>query len=118
MFGCLQNPIYLLNQVHSFLNNMKNIIWKKIRFSFKVKEMVHWSVSHATCPTPVKLPNDDWRVFFSTRDDRNRSHVGWFDINLDNPLKILNVSEKPFLKPGPIGNFDGNGIYVSSAVEN
>ena len=28
MFGCLQNPIYLLNQVHSFLNNMKNIIWK------------------------------------------------------------------------------------------
>ena len=79
--------------------------------------MVHWSVSHATCPTPVKLPNDDWRVFFSTRDDRNRSHVGWSDINLDNPLKILNVSEKPFLKPGPIGNFDGNGIYVSSAVK-
>ena len=54
--------------------------------------------------------------FFSSRDETNRSHVGWFDINLDDPSLILDVSTKPMLKPGPVGRFDGNGIYASSAV--
>ena len=54
--------------------------------------------------------------FFFLRDETNRSHVGWFDINLDDPSLILDVSTKPMLKPGPVGRFDGNGIYASSAV--
>lgn len=57
-----------------------------------------------------------YRVFFASRDDKNRSHIGWFDIDLHQPERVLKQGEQPVLEPGPLGHFDGDGVYPASVV--
>lgn len=73
-------------------------------------------VSHAQLPTPLALGDGRFRVFFASRDSQNRSHVGWFELDLNRPDCILGQSSYPILEPGPPGCFDGDGIYPSSVV--
>ncbi len=72
--------------------------------------------SHAALPTPLQIEGSLYRVYFAGRDDVNRSHVGFFDIDLENPATVLRVSEEPVLVPGPLGHFDDHGVYAASAV--
>ncbi len=90
--------------------------WNKLGLVFRPDRDIDWAVSHATCPTPVQLPNGCWRVFFASRDSHQRSHVGWFDIDLDDPASRIQAIDRPLLAPGPLGNFDGNGIYTTAVV--
>jgi hypothetical protein len=90
--------------------------WTKLGLVFRPDRDIDWALSHATCPTPVLLPSGNWRVFFASRDSEQRSHVGWFDIDLDDPLSGIRTCDKPLLPPGPVGNFDGNGIYTTAVV--
>lgn len=90
--------------------------WQKLGLVFRPESDIPWGVSHATCPTPVRLDSGIWRVFFASRDSLQRSHVGSFDIDLDDPLRAVTASDRPLLAPGPIGHFDGNGIYATGLV--
>lgn len=90
--------------------------WDRLGLIFEPTRDVGWAASHATAPTPLKIKEGVWRVFYSSRDLENRSHVGWFDINLDDPHRLIGVSNQPILSPGPVGNFDGNGIYTTSVI--
>jgi hypothetical protein len=75
-----------------------------------------WMRSHAAVPTPLQLDGSLYRVFFSSRDAANHSHVGYFDVDLLEPGRVVAVSDEPVLAPGPPGCFDGDGIYAESAV--
>ena len=88
----------------------------KLGLVFRPERDIDWAKTHATCPTPIQLDTGIWRVFFASRDEIQRSHVGWFDIDLDDPLKGVQAIDHPLLAPGPMGNFDGNGIYTTSVV--
>ncbi len=90
--------------------------WQKLGLVFQPKIDLAWGVSHATAPTAIQLNSGEWRVFFASRDSDNRSHVGWFDIDLDDPLKGVKSIDAPLLYPGPTGHFDGNGIYTTGVV--
>ena len=90
--------------------------WRKYGLIFEPNKNGRWAHSHAQLPVPVMLSNGRCRVFFAGRDNNQRSHVGWFDINLDEPTHIIEVSPQPVLEPGNPGFFDGDGIYVASAV--
>lgn len=90
--------------------------WEKLGLVFRPGVDIAWGKTHATAPTPIQLDSEIWRVFFASRDEFQRSHVGWFDINLDDPLTKVQALEHPLLSPGPVGNFDGNGIYATSVV--
>ncbi len=72
--------------------------------------------SHAAAPTPIQLQGSIYRVYFASRDSENRSHVGYFDIDLEQPDKVLTVARDPVLVPGPLGYFDDYGVYASCAV--
>jgi len=67
-------------------------------------------------PTADHLWGDIWRIYFSGRDNNNRSLVGFFTIDLNNPEKILEVSEKPALGVGELGCFDDNGVTPASII--
>lgn len=69
-----------------------------------------WMLSHAAWPRAVHLRGDLFRVFFSARDARNRSHIAFVDIDLGSPAEILAVSEEPVLSPGAAGSFDDSGV--------
>jgi len=90
--------------------------WRKIGLIFRPNSSVDWMHSHAQLPVPVQLHGSVYRVFFSSRTAAQRSCVGYVDIDLAAPQKPLAVSSEPILKPGGIGCFDGDGVYVASVV--
>ncbi len=90
--------------------------WKKLGLIFQPDCNRWWMQSHAALPTPLQLEGSRYRVYFASRDAENRSHVGFFEMDLENPTKILRVSKEPVLRPGPLGFFDDHGVYAASAV--
>lgn len=72
--------------------------------------------SHAALPTPIALPNGLCRVFFSARDELNRSSIGWLDVAFTPEPRVLRVSDVPVLSPGVPGGFDDSGIGIGSIV--
>jgi hypothetical protein len=76
-----------------------------------------WQRSHAATPVGLPLGDDTLRVYFSSRDERNRSHVGFVELELGEDIRVTRVAERPVLGPGPLGTFDDHGVYGTSIVE-
>lgn len=72
-----------------------------------------WMVSHAAVPFAQPLGAGRYRVYFSSRDGHNRSHVGYAEVDMNAPGRILAVSEQPVLAPGKPGTFDDAGAMLS-----
>lgn len=68
-------------------------------------------------PIASHLDGDRFRIFFSSRDKKNRGHGGFVEIELKNPEKILRISEKPVLVPGDLGCFDDSGALPNAIVD-
>jgi hypothetical protein len=69
-----------------------------------------WSVTHATLPFAEKVNEDLYKIYFSGRDKHNRSLPGHIVININQPNRVLSVSDKPILECGPPGTFDDSGV--------
>lgn len=72
--------------------------------------------SHAANPVAELLGGDGCRVYFSARDERNRSSIGWVDIDLRDPLRVLRVADTPVIAPGRTGTFDDSGVSMGCLV--
>lgn len=72
--------------------------------------------SHAANPLPLHLGDDVYRVFFSARDQQNRSSVGAVDVDI---LKRQVVAEhwQPFFEHGPAGSFYSDGVSIGNCYE-
>ena len=92
--------------------------WKKLGLVFSPKNEYPWMASHAANPVSLHLSGDLYRVYFASRDDKNRSHIGFVEIDITNPLEILDMSTNPVMAPGPLGFFDDHGVYASSIISN
>lgn len=91
--------------------------FKKIGRIFKANKQYNWMYSHTAMPIPLKLSKHKYRIFFGTRDKYGSPSIGYIDINMKNPLKILNISKEPVLKKGSKGYFDDNGVYPGSIIK-
>lgn len=91
--------------------------WRKKGLIFCCEGQHDWMVSHASLPVTFHLKDDLYRIYFASRDKNNRSHIGYIELELTNPKKILYLSDKPVLQPGPLGYFDDHGVYASSIVQ-
>lgn len=92
------------------------ITWKKQGLIFKPDTDRWWMKSHAMIPTPHKIEEGIYKVFFSGRNENNQSHIGWFLIDLNHPTHVIEVSEEPVLAPGRLGCFDDNGVTPSCLI--
>ena len=90
--------------------------WKCHGLIFTPDTNLPWQRSHAQLPTPLCLEGSIYRVYFASRDASQRSHVGYFDTDLENPQLPEFVRRAPVLTPGPTGYFDQDGVYPSSVV--
>ncbi len=72
--------------------------------------------THVMVPTADHVGGDVFRVYFSGRDDLNRSLIGFVDIDITKPHVPLNVSDEPVLGLGELGCFDDNGVTPSWIV--
>jgi len=75
-----------------------------------------WDYDSALTPTPIILDNKTIRVFVSMRDKSGVGRIGFIDVDINNPIKIKNISERPILDIGLPGTFDDNGIILGDII--
>ena len=68
-------------------------------------------------PFAEGIGGDLYRVYFSGRDRLNRSLIGYIELDINEPGKILYITEKPVLGLGGMGCFDDNGVTPSWMVD-
>jgi hypothetical protein len=90
--------------------------WNKLGLIFCANKNFEWMQTHASLPFADHLKNNDYRIFFSSRNSDNRAQVGYIDIDITQPNEILNQSENPVLSIGDLGSFDEHGVMGSSLV--
>lgn len=91
-------------------------ITKKIGYIFSPSGLSYGWKSHAMAPTAVIL-NNKIRVFLGGWDANNISRISYIDLDITNPTKILNISEKFVLDIGDDGCFDENGVFPAHAYK-
>jgi predicted GH43/DUF377 family glycosyl hydrolase len=90
--------------------------WKKLGLIFSPDQRYDWMHSHCQLPVIDHLSGDRYRVYFASRTKEQFSHIGFAEFDINDPKKILRVSEKPVLSPGPLGHFDEFGVYPSCMI--
>lgn len=92
-----------------FRPDLFNSIRKVIKLIYKPD----WLHSHASYPTPLQLDAHRISLFFSARDQLNRSHIGAMDM-LDGEI----ISQpRLVLSPGGQGDFDQNGVTPACVID-
>ncbi|MBL8029090.1 MAG: hypothetical protein JNL74_21895, partial [Fibrobacteres bacterium] len=89
--------------------------WIKKGLVFFTDRQAGWMNSHAQCPTAIVL-KDRIRIYFSARLPNQQSLPTFIDVEIDNPLRIMNINKIPILEMGRKGTFDENGIIPSYIV--
>lgn len=90
--------------------------WRKLGQLY-CPESVHPKLaSHAANPLAVLLEGDVYRVFFSGRDVRNRSSVGFVDVDVVK-RELVSVHNKPVFEHGPENSFYSHGVSIGNCYE-
>lgn len=90
--------------------------WKKLGKIFCAEKHSDWLYSHAMIPIAEQIEGDLYRIYFSSRDKKNRGHGGYLEINMNSPTEVLHLHENPILEPGELGCFDDSGALPNSIV--
>lgn len=91
--------------------------WQKLGFIFVADKQHDWMQTHASWPRAFNLVGDVYRIYFSSRDASNRSHIAFVDIDIKNPSEIISISSSPVLSPGNAGLFDDCGVIPCCVIK-
>src|SRR5205823_1649249 len=91
--------------------------WKKLGFVFRPSGDTPWRVSHAATPTAEVLGGTLVRVYFTSRDRANRSHISYVELDLKAPSVVKRIAAEPLVAPGPPGTFDDSGAAMGCLVK-
>lgn len=91
--------------------------WRKLGRIFKAAGQQPWMQSHTSMPFAEALDGNIFRIWFTPRDDRNRSHLAWLEIDITCPAAIRRLATEPTLAPGEEGRFDETGAMGSWLVQ-
>ena len=92
--------------------------WKKLGQIYVPRESGQHPklISHAANPLPVHMAGDLYRIFFSGRDDQNRSSVGAVDVDIVQ-RKVITEYHAPFFEHGPLDSFYADGVSIGNCYE-
>lgn len=90
--------------------------WRKLGLLFGADGRADWMKSHAANPTALQLGDDEFRVFFSSRDGQSRSHIGYADVSIGESPRVVRVADEPVVVPGMLGTFDDSGASMGCVV--
>src|SRR5688572_29453917 len=88
-------------------------VWEKRGVLFTASGQQPWMTTHAAVPFARRIGGSVYEVLFTCRDAVGRSHVGAAVVDIEPPHRILQLSAKPLLAPGAIGEFDDSGAMLS-----
>jgi hypothetical protein len=90
--------------------------WHRYGQIYAPSGAAEWASTHASLPTPVRIGEDTFRFFFSTRDSQKRSSIAWVDVELADPPRVVAEAESAALAFGTPGMFDDSGVSIGSVV--
>jgi len=93
------------------------VSWKKLGHVYAPDGSLPWARSYAANPVAEHIEGDLFRIYFSCRDEKNRSSIGFIEININKPQKILRVADQPVLAPGDLAMFDDSGASIGCIVK-
>lgn len=91
--------------------------WQKQGLIFCPRGEYEWNRSHAQIPVADHLNNDTLRIYYGTRDAKNRTHTSYIDVDASNPGRILYEHDAPILPLGKLGSFDDCGVMPSWVLD-
>ena len=91
-------------------------MWVKKGLIYSVKGNKEWMTSHAQVPTVDKVSEDKVRIYYCTRDNKNRSLTTFIECEASEPKKILYEHNNPILPLGKLGTFDDSGVMPSCII--
>jgi hypothetical protein len=86
--------------------------WRKLGHLFAPDGTLPWMRTHAANPFGVRLDASRMRIFFTCRDEQQRSHIASIVADLERDFALYGLSTEPVLAPGPAGAFDDSGCAV------
>jgi hypothetical protein len=92
------------------------VVWEQRGLLLPAPLPLPWAVSHAALPHVHRSADGGVRLYFSSRDDQGRSHVGRAELRLGGGEPEVEVQPEPILGPGPLGAFDDRGVTTSCLV--
>jgi len=88
--------------------------WRKLGVIYSANVALHPKLAtHAANPLPVQLDGDLYRVFYSGRDDKNRSSIGYVDIDMRKRV-IEYIHQTPVFEHGSPGSFYSHGVSIGN----
>jgi hypothetical protein len=90
--------------------------WRKLGHVYVASGERDWAVSHAYLPTSILL-DDVIRVFVAFLDKEKIGRIGFVDLDVADPTRVIRVSEEPVLDVGVPGAFDDNGVSPVTLVQ-
>ena len=92
-------------------------MWEKKGLLFKNTNNSWWTKSHVMLPTIDKIYENKFRIYYSSRDKFNRSHIGCSEIEiLNSEIKLIRHYDQPVFSIGELGTFDDNGVTPSCII--
>ncbi|WP_320664872.1 hypothetical protein [Prochlorococcus sp. MIT 1223] len=106
-----------MNDENSSNSICPKIKWEKYGLIAHPPNTTYWTKTHCMVPTPSNQTNESIDILFASRDNLNRSTIGFFKFKFNEPFRKLKLESKdPLLKPGRLGSFDDNGVLPSSSI--
>ena len=91
--------------------------WIRQRQIISVPTDHDWWASHAQLPTILKISPSSWRIFVAGRDARNKGSIIAVDVDPTNDMAVTATSQERLINHGASGQFDCDGIGVTSVLE-
>ena len=79
---------------------MTGTAWERLGLIFRAEGQRPWMRTHAQMPHAELIEGSVYRVYFTCRDEQNRSHVAWLVVDLERPSEVLELAAEPLLAPG------------------
>lgn len=90
--------------------------WRRLGQIYVPDGRLPWARAYAANPIAEHVEGDRFRIYFSTRDEENRSSIGFVEIDITDPTKVLHEASEPVLSPGDLAMFDDSGVSIGCIV--
>jgi predicted GH43/DUF377 family glycosyl hydrolase len=90
--------------------------WRKLGRIYAPDGRLPWARSYAANPVAEPIEGDMFRIYLNSRDEKNRSSIGFVEIDITDPTRILRESITPVLGPGDLAMFDDSGASIGCIV--
>jgi hypothetical protein len=90
--------------------------WIKKGCIFSTDNNHSWMISHAQIPIVTEVDVNKLRIYFGTRDNKNRTTTTFIDVDANHPQDVLYVHDRQVLGLGKLGCFDDSGAMPSWIV--